>query len=196
MKDNCFTEFCWFLPNINMNQPNTMLLKHFSGSPLPSQFKPREPCAINWALPSYPSPLLSPHLCRCFSFYLSHLCNPLPTTYPRVILQLLAYMSFCPGSFFWPPPQTLVLTTHPPFPLENCSVNSVLSLSGVQLFVTPWTTACQASLFITNSQSPSKPMSIESVMPSNHFISVIPFSCPQSLITCKLFAYFPYIRSS
>ena len=38
------------------------------------------------------------------------------------------------------------------------------------LFATAWTTAHQASLFITNSWSPSKPMSIESVMPSNHLI--------------------------
>ena len=38
------------------------------------------------------------------------------------------------------------------------------------LFVTPWTAAHQASLSITNSQSPPKPMSIESVMPSNHLI--------------------------
>ena len=36
--------------------------------------------------------------------------------------------------------------------------------------MTPWTTACQASLSITNSQSLPKPMSIESVMPSNHLI--------------------------
>ena len=48
--------------------------------------------------------------------------------------------------------------------------SSVQSLSCVQLFVTPWTTACQASLFITNSQSLLKLMSIESVMPSNHLI--------------------------
>ena len=34
----------------------------------------------------------------------------------------------------------------------------------------PWTSACQASLSITNSKSPAKPMSIESVMPSNHLI--------------------------
>ena len=45
---------------------------------------------------------------------------------------------------------------------------SVQSLSCVRLFVTPWTAACQASLSITNSWSPPKPMSIESVMPSNH----------------------------
>ena len=37
-------------------------------------------------------------------------------------------------------------------------------------FATPWTAACQASLSITNSRSPPKPMCIEPVMPSNHLI--------------------------
>ena len=48
--------------------------------------------------------------------------------------------------------------------------SSVQSLSCVQLFATPWTRVCQASLFNTNSQSLPKPMSIESVMPSSHLI--------------------------
>ena len=47
---------------------------------------------------------------------------------------------------------------------------SVQSLSQVQLFVTPWTAACQASLSITSSRSLLKLMSIELVMPSNHLI--------------------------
>ena len=47
---------------------------------------------------------------------------------------------------------------------------SVQSLSCVWLFATPWTAARQASLSITNSWSPPKLMSIESVMPSNHLI--------------------------
>ena len=47
---------------------------------------------------------------------------------------------------------------------------SVQLLSRVWLFATPWTTACQASLSITNSWNPPKPMSIESVMPSNKLI--------------------------
>ena len=46
--------------------------------------------------------------------------------------------------------------------------SSVQSLSCVRLFVTPWTRG--ASLFITNSQSPPKPMSIKLVMPSSHLI--------------------------
>ena len=55
------------------------------------------------------------------------------------------------------------------------------SLSCVQLFATPGTAACQASLSITNSQSLLKFMSIESVMPSNHLILFHPLSfCLQS----------------
>ena len=48
--------------------------------------------------------------------------------------------------------------------------SSVQSLSGVRFFATPWTAARQASLSVTNCQSLPKPMSIESVMPSNHLI--------------------------
>ena len=48
--------------------------------------------------------------------------------------------------------------------------SSVQSLSHVQLFVTPWTAACQSSQFITNSQNLFKLMFIESVRPSNHLI--------------------------
>ena len=52
----------------------------------------------------------------------------------------------------------------------------VQSLSHVQLFVTPWTAACQASLFITNSRSLLKLMSIELVMTSNYLILCHPLS--------------------
>ena len=50
------------------------------------------------------------------------------------------------------------------------SISSVQSLSHVWLFGIPWITACQASLSITNSWSPPKPMSTESAMPPNHLI--------------------------
>ena len=52
----------------------------------------------------------------------------------------------------------------------NVKVSSVQSLSHVRLFVTPWITAHQASLSITNSQSSLKLASIESMMPSSHLI--------------------------
>ena len=48
--------------------------------------------------------------------------------------------------------------------------SSVQSLSRVQLFAAPRITARQASLSITNSRTSLRLMSIESVMPSNHFI--------------------------
>ena len=48
--------------------------------------------------------------------------------------------------------------------------SSVQSISRVQLFATPWTTARQASLSITNSRRLPRLMSIELVMPSNHLI--------------------------
>ena len=86
-----------------------------------------------------------------------------------------------------------------PFPLLICnfflwywetwlplSTSSVQLLSRVWLFATPWTTAHQASLSITNSQSPPKPMSIELVIPSNHLI----LCCPLLLLP----SIFPSIR--
>ena len=62
----------------------------------------------------------------------------------------------------------------------------LLLFSCVQLFVTPWTAARQTSLSITNSQNLFKPMSIESVMPSNHLILCRPLLLPPSI--------FPSIR--
>ena len=50
------------------------------------------------------------------------------------------------------------------------ALSSVQSLSHVWLFVTPWITAFQASLSITNSRNLPKLMSIGSVMPSSHLI--------------------------
>ena len=52
----------------------------------------------------------------------------------------------------------------------SISFSSVQLLSRIQLFETSWTAAHQASLSITNSWNSPKPMSIESVMPSNHLI--------------------------
>ena len=64
--------------------------------------------------------------------------------------------------------------------------SSVQSLSHIWLFVTPWIAACKAFLSITNSRSPSKPMSIESLMPFSHPI----LCCPLLLLP----SVFPSIR--
>ena len=60
--------------------------------------------------------------------------------------------------------------------------SSVQSLSRVQLFVTTWIAAQQASLSITNSQSLLKLMSIESVMPSSHLILCHPLLLPPPIL--------------
>ena len=64
--------------------------------------------------------------------------------------------------------------------------SSVLLFNHVRLFATPWITASQASLSITNSWSLLKLMSIKSVMPSNHLI----LCCPLFLLP----SIFPSIR--
>ena len=56
--------------------------------------------------------------------------------------------------------------------------SSVQLFSHVQLFVTPWTAGCKASLSITNSWSLLKLMTIKSVMPSNHLILCLPLISP------------------
>ena len=66
--------------------------------------------------------------------------------------------------------------------------SSVQSLSCIQLFVTPWTAAHQASLSITNYQSLPKPMSIESVMPSNHLIPCRPLLLPSVFPSIRVFS--------
>ena len=78
------------------------------------------------------------------------------------------------------------------FTFQLCLISSLICISSVrllshdQLFVTPWTAACQASQpFLTNSQSLLKLMSIKSVMPSNHLI-LCPLLLPPSV--------FPSIR--
>ena len=57
-------------------------------------------------------------------------------------------------------------------------ISSVQSLSRVRLFAAPWIAACQTSLYITNSWSLIKLMSIESVMPSSH----LTLCCPPLLL--------------
>ena len=75
--------------------------------------------------------------------------------------------------------------------------SSVQSLSHVQLFATPWTAACQASLSITNSWSLLKLMCIESVMPSSHLILCHPLLLlPPMLPSIRVFPNESTLRTS
>ena len=65
-----------------------------------------------------------------------------------------------------------------------------VQFSCVRLVVTPWTTAHQASLFITNSWSLTKFKSVESVMPSNHLILCHPLLLLPSIFpSIRVFSY-------
>ena len=75
-------------------------------------------------------------------------------------------------------------SSDPVLELFGSHITSVQSLSRVWLFVTPWTTAHQASLSITtNSWSLLKLMSIKSVMPSSHLILCYPLLLPPSIFS-------------
>ena len=62
------------------------------------------------------------------------------------------------------------------------------SLNRVQLFVTPWNAAHQSSLSITNSRGSPKPMSIKSVIPSNHLILCRPIHLPSNFSSMSIFS--------
>ena len=73
-------------------------------------------------------------------------------------------------------------------PAYNGIFSSVQLLSHVRLFVTPWVAARQATLSITNSQRPPKPMSIVSVMPCSHLILCHPLLLPPILPSIRVFS--------
>ena len=77
------------------------------------------------------------------------------------------HLNFRPASLV-PLADTTILETF--FQSYSVQFSSFQSLNCVQLFATPWTAACQASLSLAISRSLLKLMSMESVMPSNHLI--------------------------
>ena len=81
----------------------------------------------------------------------------------------------CVG-YFWKDTQITGNTVY-----FGLGVTVVQSLSVVQLFATPWTVGCHASLSFTIFWSLLKLMPIESVMPSSHFILYCPLLCLPSI---------------
>ena len=70
----------------------------------------------------------------------------------------------------------------PPESRHRRNISSIQLLSCVQLFLTPWTTACQASLSTTNSRVHPNPCPLSQWCHPTISSSVVPFtSCPQSL---------------
>ena len=114
---------------------------------------------LSWTNPDY--------VCNCFLLTILVLCF------------LLFWLFIC-LLWFW-----LIILHNSIFsPLFS----SLQSLSNVQLFVTPWTAAHQASLSINNSWSLLQLMSIMSVMPSNHLILCHPFLPPSLFSSIRVFS--------
>ena len=81
--------------------------------------------------------------------------------------------------------------------LSGCIARSFQLLSRVQVFATPWTAECQASLSITNSRNLLKLMCIESVMPSHHLILWHPLLLLPSIFHCiRVFPNEPVLHIS
>ena len=76
----------------------------------------------------------------------------------------------------------------------GCQIRSDQSVSHVRLFATPWISAHQASLSITNSQSSLRFTSIESVMPSSHLIIWRPLLLPPIPPSIRVFSNESAIR--
>ena len=72
--------------------------------------------------------------------------------------------------------------------IVSAQLSSTQSLSRVWFFATSWITAHEASMFITNTQSSLRLISIESVMPSNHFILCHPLLLPSIFPIIRIFS--------
>ena len=104
----------------------------------------------------------------------------------QATVQSLLHCSFCWG---WPhSPKDIPGKEHGFTISQIKQFSSVRLLSHVRLFVTSWTAARQASLSITNSWSPPKPMCIESVMSSNHLILCHPLLLPSIFPSIRVFS--------
>ena len=140
--------------------------KYWSGEPIPSPSGPRNQTGVS---------------CIAGRFYTSWATSKAPLrSYWRILNR---------GMYFRRIPLAAVSGTDRskpsgrlPVPVQVHYPSSVQLLSPVWLFVTPWTATHKASLSITNSRSPPKPMSITWVMPSNHLILCRPLLLLPSIL--------------
>ena len=123
--------------------------------------------------------------------WVSWVIQPIPTGYLFTNINVYTSMLLSPfisHSASSSPPSSINLFSMSVSPLLLCGqiLQYHLSCCRVWLFATPWTAAHQASLFITNSRSLLKLMSIKLVLPSDHLI----LYCPLLLLP----SFFPSFR--
>ena len=125
-------------------------------------------------------------LCHFFWTQFFYMTNPLSFKSVVLYMKLLFGCLFCRSFQNFNQESYDVKVQSIFLPGDPKILSSVQWLSRVQFFVSPWTPARQASLSITNSQSRTKPISTESVMPSNHLTLCHPL--------LLLYSIFPSIR--
>ena len=158
------------LPYIDMNPPRVYMCSP-SWTPLPPPSSSHPSGSFQCTSSEHPVSCIKPGLVIRFTYDNIHVSmlfsqiippSPSPTESKRLFIHLCL---FCCLAY------RIIVTTF----LNSIYMLSVQWLSHVRLFVTPWITACQASLLsITNSRSPPKLMCIELVMPSSHLILCYP----------------------
>ena len=126
--------------------------------PSPLRQSPRNLNAISWLFPKHLRTRNEASIVLVNYFWFPYWGN----TLLDAIHMLFYCLFYCTHSNIWISVYHLLD--------KSFQFSSVQSLSHVRLFATPWITARQASLFITNSQSSLRLTSIESVMPSSHLI--------------------------
>ena len=91
------------------------------------------------------------------------------------------------ASILWHSGFFMVQLSHP-YMTTGKTINSVQSLSRIQLFATPWTAACQVSLSFAIFWNLLKFKPIESMMPSNHLILCCPLLLPSIFPSIRVFS--------
>ena len=193
------------LPYINMNPPQVYTCSpSWTPLPPPSSYHPSGSSHCYWRIVDlqcrvsfrWTSKWFNyTHTCACVLFMSPQLCptlcNPMDCSPPGFsvhgilqarILKWVAMLSSRGSS--WPRDWTCISYVSC---IGSVQFSSVQSLSHVRLLATPWITARQASLNITNFRSSLRLTSIESVMTSSHIILCRPSSCPQSLPASESF---------
>ena len=94
---------------------------------------------------------------------------------------------YCHGLWCWQIPSIKIYYTLTELLSTRTIIRTQFSHSVMSNSVIPWVAGCQASLSKTNSQNLLTLMYIQLMMPSNHLISVTPFSCLQSFPTSGSF---------
>ena len=170
------------LPYSNMNPPQVYTCSpSWTLLPHPSPYHPSG--LSQCTSPKHPVLCIEPGLATCFIYDIIHVSMPFPQIIPpspspteskRLFYTSVSLLLSCIQGYRYHLSKFHIYVLGYCIGVFLSGFSSVQSLSRVRLFATPWITALQASLSITNSRSSLRLTSIESMMPSTHLILCFP----------------------